>query len=181
MNFAQLFKMQQELKEHIGYEGKDKKEKMGLALLVELGESANEHRGFKYWSEDQEPRTKSGNWIISKTNGEVIDHNPLLEEYVDGLHFILEFALDFNLDTDFPNDYVHNEIPFYKKENVTEQYLYVFDNAIYFLKNISDDTYEHLLLSYVALGEMLGFTNKDIFKAYTEKNKVNHERQDNGY
>ncbi|WP_281393596.1 dUTP diphosphatase [Salicibibacter cibarius] len=50
---------------------------------MELGECANEHRGFKYWSEDQEPRNK----VFTMNPGENDQEaplggykNPLLEE-----------------------------------------------------------------------------------------------------
>jgi dimeric dUTPase (all-alpha-NTP-PPase superfamily) len=62
LNLQKLFEMQRQLDEHIEkehprQEGEDRLAKKILALFVELGELANEHRGFKYWSNDQEPRT----------------------------------------------------------------------------------------------------------------------------
>src|SRR5699024_523818 len=57
-----LSKIQKQLdyrivKEH-GLEGQDLLDKKILALQVELGELAQNWRGFKFWSEDQEPRTE---------------------------------------------------------------------------------------------------------------------------
>ena len=63
MNLQKLFAAQAELDKHI-YEqhpvedGEDRLAKKILALQVELGECANEWRGFKYWSDDREPRTE---------------------------------------------------------------------------------------------------------------------------
>lgn len=62
MNLANLFEMQAALDTHIEHEhpkteNENRLEKKVLALLVELGELANEFRGFKFWSNDQEPRT----------------------------------------------------------------------------------------------------------------------------
>lgn len=61
MNLYKLFKIQAKLDEKIvkekGLEGQDLLDKKILALQVELGELANEWRGFKFWSNDQKPRT----------------------------------------------------------------------------------------------------------------------------
>lgn len=60
MNLTKLFEMQRELDERIvkekGLEGKDLLPQKILALQVELGECANEWRGFKFWSNRQEPK-----------------------------------------------------------------------------------------------------------------------------
>src|SRR5690606_25251306 len=90
-----------------------------LALQVELGELANEWRGFKFWSKDQEPRTKvkkvcetcggeryiliSESFGFDKCSdcdgkGDFGETNPLLEEYVDCLHFILSIGLELGMD-----------------------------------------------------------------------------------
>lgn len=57
MNLQKFFDTQKVLRDRIGYNGEDRFEKLILALLVEIGECANEWRGFKFWSKDQEPRT----------------------------------------------------------------------------------------------------------------------------
>jgi len=60
LTLEQMFEMQAELDAKIikekGLEGKDLIPNTVLALQVELGELANEWRGFKHWSEDQQPR-----------------------------------------------------------------------------------------------------------------------------
>jgi len=60
MNLTKLFEMQRVLDERIvkekGLEGKDLLPQKILALQVELGECANEWRGFKFWSNRQEPK-----------------------------------------------------------------------------------------------------------------------------
>lgn len=60
MNLTKLFEMQRELDERIieqhGLQGEDLLPKKILALQVELGELAQEWRGFKFWSKDQQPR-----------------------------------------------------------------------------------------------------------------------------
>ncbi|MDA6141611.1 dUTPase, partial [Escherichia coli] len=77
-------------------EGEDRNEKRLLAFIVELGECAQEHRGFKYWSKDQQPRTKAVR-VPAMMEEDKEYYNPLLEEYVDGLHFVLELGLAYGI------------------------------------------------------------------------------------
>lgn len=167
MNLTKLFEMQKVLKDHIGYKENDKFEKMLLALIVEVGETANDWRGFKYWSQDKERKPS------------------LLEEYVDGLHFILEHGLDGVQDEDYVMDYtdehIKKAIESHKEKNITKQFLEIILAAATLSYDRCQDYYDALLYYYLALGEMLGFTTNEVFEAYMNKNKVNHERQDNGY
>src|SRR5690606_16902042 len=98
MNLKKLFEMQKVLRDRIDYNEPDRFNKLILALLVEIGECANEWRGFKFWSTDQKPRTKE--YLTNYTEQDSILgpgaqwRNPLLEEYVDGLHFVLEIGIE---------------------------------------------------------------------------------------
>lgn len=97
MDLLQLFKLQKELddriaKEHDLQPKKLLKEKM-LALLVEIGELANETRCFKYWS-----------------NKPASEREVILEEYVDGLHFILSIGIDLGIDKTSYSINVHKRI-----------------------------------------------------------------------
>jgi dimeric dUTPase (all-alpha-NTP-PPase superfamily) len=175
VKLVELFKMQNVLRDHIGYEGEDKKDKMLLALLVEIGECANEWRGFKYWSKKNKPVTD--NWRVGNDLN-VERYNPLKEEYVDGLHFVLDYGLEIGVD---PNRV--SVIKYSVNGSVTKQFLNI-QESIFRLRNSvpkSKIMYEFVLGNYLCLGEMLGFSDDDIFNAYVEKNKVNHQRQDNGY
>lgn len=163
MNLEKLFQMQKELDarilaEHPVQEGENRLAKKILALLVELGELANEWRGFKYWSNDQKPRTR------------------MLEEYVDALHFILSIGLD------IAEPGIVNLRDVDGEENINEQFIEVFDRVrgLYFFEYDIFE-YESLLAQFIKLGEMLGFTWEQIEKAYLEKNKINHERQESDY
>src|SRR5579875_4105332 len=72
--------LQSELDAHIENEHPRKENRHSekvLALLVELGELANETRCFKFWS------------IKPASPKEVI-----LEEFVDGIHFILSLGIE---------------------------------------------------------------------------------------
>jgi dimeric dUTPase (all-alpha-NTP-PPase superfamily) len=181
MNLQKLFETQKVLRDRIGYEGEDRFEKLILALLVEIGECANEWRGFKFWSKDQMPRTNINTCEHCNRLGKIncigcygkLYKNPLLEEYVDGLHFVLEIGLEIDYST-MPFNSNHG----YKRNTITQQFQLVFGLAY----NMSEDDYfVQLIHAYIHLGEMLGFTWEEIETAYFEKNKVNHERQNTGY
>jgi dimeric dUTPase (all-alpha-NTP-PPase superfamily) len=199
MNLQKLFELQRQLDEHIEKEhprepGEDRMAKKILALFVELGELANEHRGFKYWSNDQVPRTGGecscddgyidvymGHGVVEQDicprcegMGEL--PNTLIEEYVDALHFILSIGLD------IAEPDVVNLRDVDGKENIIEQFIEVFDRVrdLYFFEYDIFE-YESLLAQFIKLGEMLGFSWQEIEEAYLRKNAVNHQRQESGY
>jgi len=185
MNLDKLFKIQAELDNRIvekkGLQGQDLLDKKILALQVELGELAQNWRGFKFWSEDQEPRGQAEYLEYRCTcegGNRWVNKNPLLEEYVDCLHFILSIGNDLILYkyeyvelVDFTNDIiaqfnaVFRLIGNWKKEQL------LMNNRFYF----------EVVNEFLCLGKMLGFTWEQIETAYLEKNKINHERQENGY
>jgi len=206
MNLTKLFETQAALdecivQEHPELRGQNNLDWKLLALQVELGECANEWRGFKKWSKDQEPRTRvtcsvcdgSGlmNFVVKKTcrfcNGSGTVGNPLLEEYVDCLHFILSIGLEIECTPatcgaalTVPND-------------ITNQFMCLMEGAFKIRHNLkykdihksaldtAFSNYHRVLGIFKGLGEMLGFTWDEVEMAYYEKNKVNHARQANGY
>jgi dimeric dUTPase (all-alpha-NTP-PPase superfamily) len=216
LNLAKLFMLQSELDSHIMDEhpelkGQDNSDWKVLALLAELGECANEWRGFKKWSYNQKPRqlvhtnvgatienaeylscADCGNKIYRnetdlfefaledescpKCNGYMDlfrKKNPLLEEFVDCLHFLLSIGLELNVE-------LINIVPI-KKKNVIEQFTVLF-NAVTILKiHFAPFVYNHVFSAFIGLGEMLGFTWDEIENAYLEKNAVNHKRQEESY
>jgi dimeric dUTPase (all-alpha-NTP-PPase superfamily) len=166
MNLQKLFEAQRKLDEHIirekGLEGQDLLPGKILALYSELGELLNEWRGFKFWSEDREPRVQR-----------------MLEEYVDCLHFTLSIGLDLYAE-DFYEIEIQNMIP-EKSANITVQFIVTLDKArMYYPHPTAGDWYEFTRL-FLGLGEMLGFTWDEIEEAYFAKNRINHERQECGY
>lgn len=161
MNWNKLFKMQGKLDEYIStnhqLENKNLFNEKFLALLVELGELANETRCFKFWS----------------TQGSS-ERETVLEEYVDNIHFLLSLGIE--------KDYEFSAITTSKTEyNKTEQFNHVFRLAIRFYEKQTEESYMKMIESYLQLAELLGFDEQDIFKAYIEKNEVNYERQKSGY
>ncbi|UED81061.1 dUTP diphosphatase [Lysinibacillus sp. CD3-6] len=199
MNLTKLFDTQAALDEHIMQEhselrGQNNLDWKLLALQVELGECANEWRGFKKWSKDQEPRiykkethyvdvpTDNPNWIERKDIGEV--RNPLLEEYVDCLHFILSIGLELELN-DRSNSLIR-ELHAGETE-INEMFVEVLTHtcdlywADYHDPENTESSYKNIFSNFVQLGQLLGFTWEQVQEAYYAKNKVNHERQNAGY
>src|SRR5690625_2205314 len=171
MNLSKLFEMQKKLDDRIirekGLQDEDLLDRKILALQVELGELANEWRGFKFWSESQKP-------IVRPSNP--FEHgNPMLEEYVDCLHFILSIGNDIGikLKGELPNSLVNYTV------------LDSFSNIFYYVARFSELKtsllYKNFLITFVHLGKRLGFTWDEIEQAYYAKNKINHKRQEQGY
>jgi dimeric dUTPase (all-alpha-NTP-PPase superfamily) len=177
MNLENLFKMQKVLMDRINYNEPDRFEKTILALLVEVGECANCWRGFKYWSKNQEPRTVDYKFKVfgSDTTATRIPTNPLLEEYVDGLHFVLQIGLELGYNENKCHYEAHHK---YQEDDIEGQFLAVYKFALAFTLY---DQFHALFHSYIYLGKMLGFTWEQIEQAYMDKNKVNHQRQEQGY
>ncbi|ALA68968.1 dUTPase [Geobacillus stearothermophilus 10] len=182
MELRELFEVQGELDAHIEKihprkEGEKRLEEKILALQTELGEIANEWRQFKFWSNDREPRTER-----------------LLEEYVDGFHFVLSIGLEESkrygqsvpIRLGLPD-----ELTSICYETTIQQFNYLFSEIgrLYdsvTLHEVAADTeveeaYENIIRMFIGLGEKLGFTEKEIAEAYMRKNMINHERQKNGY
>jgi dimeric dUTPase (all-alpha-NTP-PPase superfamily) len=203
MNLQKLFEMQHKLDQHIErehprQEGEDRLAKKILALMVELGELANEARFFKYWSHDQKPRTQRVvQWkpilkletlpdgdLISKTEYEPLKvKNPLLEEFVDGLHFLLSIGNDINMNEVY-EDYEPKPL-YFGDGDILGQFIAIYDwiNSLYFHRHedVNGEIYDLVFAYFLGLGEMLGFTWEQIEEAYLQKNAENHARQENGY
>ncbi len=162
MEIKSLIEIQKKLNDRIIEEhqlvGEDLFHEQQLAFLVELGELANETRCFKYWS--------------LKPSSE---RSVILEEYVDGLHFILTIGLTLQF-----TDWEVQETYLYK-ESVTEQFLHVMECMHKLTKARSKENYLRLVAAFFGLGQQLGFTYKEIETSYLEKNEINHRRQDEGY
>lgn len=161
MNWDRLFTMQENLDNYISdnhhLDNKDLFEERFLALLVELGELANETRCFKFWSR-QKPS----------------DRAIILEEYVDNIHFLLSIGLH--------RGYRFEKIETTEKElDKTKMFNEVFTKAVTFYQVDNKGNYLALFQAYIQLARILGFSEDDIIQAYHEKNEVNYERQEQGY
>lgn len=163
IDLTKLFDKQRELdkeihaKHHVSYRTINRELK--LALLVELGELANEIRSFKFWStKGPSPR------------------NVILEEYVDGIHFITSICIRFIVSPKFEIKRFLNK---YKdKKEVTKAFVWLFRKTC----NINTAWKARAwYMNYLKFGFRLGFSMEEILKAYEKKNQENHDRQDNNY
>jgi dimeric dUTPase (all-alpha-NTP-PPase superfamily) len=195
-----LFPVQRNLDEKInkehGLEGKDNLSWKILALQVETGECANEWRVFKKWSKNQQPRYEKvevcrgclGNgrpYGIPEETGidcEKCDGSglkvsfPLKEEYVDGLHFVLSIGIEIGFDKKL---WAFKDVT--ECQSIENQFIWISIKAGALLINRTINDYAKLVSTYLGLGQMLGFEWEEVVEAYMDKNKVNHERQANGY
>lgn len=163
MTLQEWFAMQHELDSYIKREhelhGEDLFEKKVLALLVEIGELANETRCFKFWS--KKPPAS---------------HDAILEEFVDGVHFILSLGLELGF-SDRDIDLVSQEA----NEDQDRSFLKIFRLVNDFRQSKDAADFEELFRQYIILGQSLGFTLDDVQDAYKKKNEVNFKRQQDGY
>jgi len=200
LDLTKLFKAQKELDDRIvkekGLEGQYLLDKKILALQVELGELANEWRGFKFWSENQEPNiiychACNGYGYFDSTYQEGcsychatgVQENPLLEEYVDCLHFILSIGLEIGPD-ELKDLHIWNAdgVSQFNSLFAYASELYMFYWSVEYTKEEMKAKYINLLEGLLGLGIYgLGFTWEQIEQGYFAKNKINHERQVNGY
>jgi dimeric dUTPase (all-alpha-NTP-PPase superfamily) len=162
MNIDTMFELQKVLDTHIKEKHSLEKENLVdrkiLALLVELGELANETRCFKFWS--IKPPSAS---------------EKILEEFVDGIHFILSIGIDLSYEAGFELKIIEKEI------SQVDQFLAIYQCITEFRLGHTKETYEDLLSEYFSLGLLLGFSTEEIMFAYISKNEINHERQEQGY
>lgn len=161
MDWKTLFTMQERLDTYIetnqDVSGNDLFEEKVLALLVELGELANETRCFKFWSKRPESET-----------------DVILAEYVDGLHFIMSLGIDYGY-------FYQSRSIKTDASSKTEHFNRVFASCMTFKEEPSAANYENLFVRYLELGQKLGFDEDAVFQAYQQKNEINYERQDEGY
>lgn len=129
-----------------------------LALLVEVGEMINETKCFKYWS------------LKPASSKEIV-----LEEYGDGVHFLLSLGIDLNDQSIF----ILNQVD--TQSSLSELTLAVYQNICALKDDFSIDQYHKTFSSFLTLGERLAFTQEDIRSYYLKKNRINHQRQDDNY
>lgn len=177
MNFNELSKPQQGLDEYIkekrNLQHQDLTKKKTVAAICELYECVNEARFFKFWSDNQKPNTYRFEELDAH---QVREWNPMLEEYVDTVHFTVSLGNDHDYTThkyEDPGDMDLNDLvlgltnllslfPYIEKRKRHTQLRNIFDYLIKF-------------------GYQLGFNEQQVMDAYYNKNEINHARQENGY
>lgn len=162
IDFEILLKKQSELdalihhNHNVNYE--TTKTKRLLAFLVELGELANATKAFKFWSlKPSESRER------------------LLDEYADGLHFLLSFALAHNIE--LPSFSVEEE----GEIDVTEKFIACYQSVLRFNEDKDKSSLYLTFSDFIALGQALSFTKEEIVTAYENKLVVNYQRQKEHY
>lgn len=164
MELRELYELQlgldkEIMDKHPGVSYETTKEKRILALLVELGEFANETRTFKFWS------------LKGPSEKEVI-----MDEYADAIHFFLSLGLTIGLDS---FEHLFNKsISF---PNLTLAIIDVYQKVVDFSKDTSKARYEEAFHAYLDILPMLGYNGDDMLEAYRKKLKVNYVRQETHY
>jgi dimeric dUTPase (all-alpha-NTP-PPase superfamily) len=182
MNLKYLFELQGGLMANIKKQHKLEEisfDKTVLALLVEVGECANEQRSWKYWSKDLNPRTVKLKQTPQRLENGLAQlqewSNPLLEEYVDGLHFVIQLGILIG----------YEELDLIgiapKEDNIELMFKEVYRRTILLDAYRDKLRYSLLFDTYLTLGMMLGFTESEVEHAYIQKNRTNHHRQLTGY
>ena len=204
MNITKLFEAQAKLdarilEQHPIKDGEDRLVKKILALMTELNELANEWRGFKFWSTNNKPRTTLACEICRgagghyntyenaknkinkipckycKGTGTQVGINPLQEEFVDCLHFIISIGLELGVQS-------KKLLIAPSTENISsEMFLSIMNDVLTLDLRRTESHYQYTFARITELGLALGFTPNDIEQAYYSKNKINHERQENNY
>ncbi|AIW03685.1 nucleoside triphosphate pyrophosphohydrolase [Bacillus phage Pascal] len=196
-NLKELFEIQagldaEILKNHPIQPGEDRLEKKHAALLVELGEMFNEWRAFKFWSNDQTPRTEIDIKCLECEGLGLISHDEecaycegtgyikgdlVLKELVDCLHFVLSIGIEMqNIHPVF--------LALVAEEARAVKYDYQsIEQAFISLLQLdwTADDYEEGINYFIGFTEKLGYTWEQVTEAYLEKNQENHYRQMNGY
>ena len=146
------------LKEHGNVYDEKIAEQMKIALFVELGELMNEMpTKFKHWKK------------TAKDNREAA-----LVEYVDALHFALSLTNHSKAQGEFDDCY----------ESYSDLVHLDYSWILYSIMNECFDETSNLnmILGHLfILGNKLGFTWDEIYKAYKDKNAINYERLKSGY
>jgi dimeric dUTPase (all-alpha-NTP-PPase superfamily) len=164
MNLTRLFKAQKFLDDGIiekhSLHGQDLTSNKILALLVEIGELANETRCFKHWS------------LKGPSEDSVI-----LEEFVDGVHFFISLAINLGIS---PENFIVTED--YTKEDINSSFLELY-RMVSNLGQTDIKAELHAAFSlFIGIAEIhLGFTWNDIEQGYFRKNAINLKRQEEGY
>lgn len=133
-----------------------------VAFSVEVGELANEWRGFKYWSKNNRGNAKK-----------------VVEEYADVLHFALSLH-NFYYDetTSFKERYER-----FKELSLPREKMDI--NRIFhdaFTCNTAHSwRLGEMLYLVIVLGELLGLTSDNVVEAYYDKLSVNYKRVATGY
>ncbi|WP_459198628.1 dUTP diphosphatase [Bacillus subtilis] len=117
-------------------------------------------------------------------SGKIGESNPLLEEYVDCLHFILSIGNRIGINNDTTIQQIMRRAEERELEtniSIGKAFSHLISLVFGFYFSIDDWTYVRSFERFLNLGKLLGFSSEQIEAAYMEKNAVNHQRQKEGY
>lgn len=160
MNLNSLFQKQAELDRYIysqnNVTAKEVFERKIVALLVELGELANEVQFFKYWKENIN-----------------IDGKRAIEEYIDVIHFTIGLAVDLGI-----NEHKYTNT---KPKDLNKLFIGIANLATVLSISKEKEHAKLLIDNVITLGYQLGLTEEIILSEYDKKNKINYKRQNSNY
>ncbi len=161
IDLKELYSLQKDLdldiasKHNVTYESTHQKRL--LALIIEIGELANETRCFKYWS--NKPSSPK----------EVV-----IEEYADGLHFLLSLGIPLGV-TKTTYELLDEE------EDLTALFHKMYHKSTLLVDHYDIEHYTDAFQTYLNIGKKLGFSSEDIIFSYKSKLEVNYTRQKTNY
>jgi len=128
-----------------------------LALMVEIGELANETRTFKFWS------------FKPASEKEI-----LLEELSDCVHFAVSLGIDL--------EDAQRELTFVQRnESLSDQFIDWMAACALLKSHFTIENHQHVLSYIGSIALAMGFSAEDVSNIYIKKNSINHTRQDNNY
>ncbi|ENY53640.1 Hypothetical protein MALK_5810 [Metamycoplasma alkalescens 14918] len=130
--------------------------KIVIALLVELGEFANEVKSFKYWKKNKQT-----------------DRAKILEEYADGIHFITSIAYPLSVSSQLN--------PKIKYKNFVLQLGHTYKLFTNLIAQKNQENVTKAYEAYLGLGQLINITEHEIIAAYMAKNKKNYKRIEEKY
>lgn len=138
-----------------------------IAFTREMFELLDEWKQYKYWQRRKKRGTKKRQ----------------LEEYSDGLHFIMSLFAEkldempglLTYEYNFPEEPEH-----FENDEILRHIISIMECCTY-LDEPYDYNYRKLLQDYMYLGYMLEFTWDEIVKAFLQKLNKNIKRLENGY
>jgi dimeric dUTPase (all-alpha-NTP-PPase superfamily) len=114
-----------------------------LSFLNELGNVSQDSRVFLFWEVDEE-----------------VDHEQLLEHYLDGLTMLMSIGYELRIDT-IKN---YSEIP--DHTSITSLFFKIYQSILNVQKYYSSEEYQNTIDDYFTLGFKLGIKVEEILEHY---------------
>jgi dimeric dUTPase (all-alpha-NTP-PPase superfamily) len=187
-----MFESQRKFEEGFGkYDKIDRIKNTFFALIVEQGEAANEcPQTFKFWSSNPKGSSlKQAERYAKLYNQPVIldENDVLLEELVDQLHFILSLGNELEF-SQYMNSYGHItngnivDMQMHFTKCIIDLYFYWRDNSKSTdALRLAISNYNLMAGYFFGIAYELGYSSGILESAYYEKDRINHQRQQNRY